>query len=93
MNFKQRWVAAALTASMAMADLAAAAPTSGFVATAPAIRALAAPAEPQATEKAYYYHRRRYYRPYYHRRYYRRYYYHPRYYHPYYHRRYWHRYW
>jgi hypothetical protein len=67
-----------------------AAPVTGIIQAAPSVRTLAnGSAETSSVEKAYYYHRRHYYRHYYHpyyrhyhyRRYYRPYYYH-RYYRP-----------
>ena len=73
------------------ASMAQAAPMTGLLLAAPAVRTLEQPnIEAFPVEKTYYY-RRHYWRPAYHRHYYHRYYYHPRYYrrhyyHPYYHR-------
>lgn len=81
MPFAQRWIWAALAAVIVFAETGSVAPAAAFVAAAPSVRALEAPAAP-AAEPAYYY-RRRYYRPYYRRRYYApRAYYRPRYYGP-----------
>lgn len=78
-----RLAIAALAAFLTGATVVEATPASGLSQAAPAVRALAAPAE-GSVERAHYYYRR-YYRPYYHRRHYRRY-YHRRYYRPYYYR-------